>query len=105
MTITVEERERLRELIIAHQISPNQTEGMKTLNELLTRLLNALEALERQATHAEAQRDAVIGELLDYLAQWDGEWCPPMDFSEPGKTYTEAEARALWIAWVIQMAQ
>ena len=58
--ISPEEREDLRKLIMAYQIRPEQTEGMKSINEILTRLLDALEDADRRAAQFEQERDAII---------------------------------------------
>lgn len=81
-------------------------------NETIINLKNALALAEQtysnagyrlclaegnaRAMKAEAERDFFLRELLDYAAQFDGEWLPPAEFWTPGKTYTESEARALW---------
>lgn len=66
------------------------------------RLLNSLEEAEAHAAEAERQRDRLLAELLDHLAQWDGEWCPPMEYSEPGETYTKEEAVKKWLTFAAQ---
>lgn len=51
-TITQEEREALRRAIIKSQMNPNRSDSMVALDEILTRLLNAIEQSEAQLAAA-----------------------------------------------------
>ena len=73
----------------------------------VTRLLSALWTREKQLAQAEAradelerQRDYVLDELLEALAQWDGEWMPHFEDYDPCRksVCTKEEAIASWLS-------
>jgi hypothetical protein len=87
MTITPEECVQWRKDALTWGTGPAQTECRRII-----RLLDALAQMTQE-------RDYILEELLEALAQWDGDWLPHPNDHDPNKRSgcTKGEAIASWL--------